>query len=240
MACFYHFFDFADFASHRTPLRDFLLEKEIKGTILLASEGINGTVAGSRESIDALLTKLRSLPGLGQLVHKESLHNTQPFQRTKVRLKKETIAFGKPIAPEVLAETYRTPRQWNDLIQSPDVLVLDTRNDYEVELGSFQGAVDPKIPTFKALVQYVEEHLDPAKHTKIATYCTGGIRCEKFASYLKSKGFPEVYQLQGGILKYLEEIPDEESLWKGHCFVFDERVGVGHGLKAITSTDSNP
>jgi UPF0176 protein len=233
VTAFYHFFPFEDFASHRIPLILLMRANEIKGTILLSPEGINGTISGSREGIEAVLRYLRTIPQLERLQVKESFFDAQPFKRTKVRLKKESISFGELHADPLATGKYVPPSAWNELIQQPDVFVLDTRNQYEVNLGTFEGAVDPHIPTFKKLVDFVESNLDPAKHQKVAMFCTGGIRCEKFSNYMLKKGFPEVFQLQGGILKYLEEIPAESSLWQGHCFVFDERVGVGHGLKPM-------
>lgn len=206
-------------------------QHEIKGIILLASEGINGTISGTREGIDGILAYIRSLPHLEGLSHKESFSSKHPFRRLRVRLKKEIVTLGVPgVNPAEQVGTYVKPAQWNALLQDPDVLVLDTRNDYEVRIGAFEGAIDPMTKTFRDFPSYVQDSLDPKKHKKVAMYCTGGIRCEKASSYMLQQGFETVYHLEGGILKYLEEIPAEESLWKGDCFVFDQRVAVKQGL----------
>ena len=205
---------------------------DICGTLLLAHEGINGTIAGSRTGIDAVLHGLRRMPGLQDLEHKESFAETQPFYRMKVRLKKEIVTMGvEDIDPATEAGTYLSPEDWNRVIAEPDTVVIDTRNDYEVDIGTFKNAVNPKTKSFREFPAYVAENLDPQKHKKVAMFCTGGIRCEKSTAYLKKLGFENVYHLKGGILKYLEDMPEEKSLWQGDCFVFDQRVAVGHGLK---------
>ena len=228
----YKFVTLENFEQLRQPLQDVMLQQDVKGTLLLAQEGINGTIAGSREGIDAVLNHLRSDPRLSQLDTKESYDESQPFYRSKVKLKQEIVTMGvEGIDPKRVVGTYVKPNEWNDLISDPDVILVDTRNDYEVEIGTFKGAIDPKTKTFREFPQYVAEHLDKDKHKKVAMFCTGGIRCEKSTAYLKEQGFEEVYHLEGGILKYLEEVPQEESLWQGECFVFDNRVTVDHQLQ---------
>lgn len=215
----------------RQPLTDLLEAHSIRGTLLLASEGINGTVAGSRPAIDALKAWFASDPRFNGIDYKESLTDEQPFYRTKVKLKKEIVTMGvEGIDPRRVVGTYVQPKDWNALISDPDVVLIDTRNDYEVGIGTFKGAINPSTETFREFPDYVKEHLDPAKHKKVAMFCTGGIRCEKSTAYLKEQGFDEVYHLQGGILKYLEEVPELDSLWQGECFVFDNRVTVNHAL----------
>jgi len=228
----YHFVRLDDYQSLQQPLLDVMLENRVKGTLLLANEGINGTIAGERAGIDAVLKWLKFDPRLKDLNHKESYDDTYPFYRSKVKLKKEIVTMGvEGIDPNRKVGTHVPASEWNALIADPEVLLIDTRNDYEVEIGSFQNAVNPNTNSFREFPEYVEKHLDPERHKKIAMYCTGGIRCEKSTAYLKEKGFDEVYHLQGGILKYLEEVPQEESLWHGECFVFDNRVAVNHALE---------
>jgi UPF0176 protein len=227
VAAFYHFTDLPDYEDLRNPLKEFCDAHQLKGTILLAKEGINSTIAGSREAIDALLSLLRSDPRLQQLEHKESYCQGIPFQRMKVRLKKEIVTLGVPnIDPKYRVGTYVDPKDWNNLIANPEVIVIDTRNNYEVEFGTFKGAINPNLETFGEFPNYVQEQLDPNKHQKVAMFCTGGIRCEKASAYMLSQGFSEVYHLKGGILKYIEEVPQEESVWEGECFVFDDRVSI--------------
>lgn len=228
----YHFVRLDNFEALREPLLQQLNDHEVKGTLLLAEEGINGTIAGSREGIDAVLAWLKSDSRLSGLDHKESFDDEVPFYRAKVKLKKEIVTMGvEGIDPNRKVGTHIKPKDWNAVISDPDVLLIDTRNAYEVEIGTFANAVDPKTESFREFPQYVKEHLDPARHKKIAMFCTGGIRCEKSTAYLKEQGFDEVYHLEGGILKYLEEVPEEESLWRGECFVFDNRVAVNHSLE---------
>jgi UPF0176 protein len=228
----YHFVRLDDFANLRTPLLQCMQDNHVKGTLLLANEGINGTIAGSREGIDKVLAFLRSDPRLANLDVKESCDDEIPFYRAKVKLKKEIVTMGvEGIDPNRKVGTHIKPGDWNALISDPSVLLIDTRNDYEVEIGTFENAVNPGTGTFRDFPDYVKAHLDPQKHKKIAMFCTGGIRCEKSTAYLKESGFDEVYHLEGGILKYLEEVPEEESLWKGECFVFDNRVAVNHKLE---------
>lgn len=231
VAALYHFSPLPDYVEWRESLQKFCDEKNIKGILLVASEGINGTVCGARESIDALLVYIRAHDGFENLVHKESFAQTSPFYRMKVRVKKEIVTLKRPEAdPNKYVGEYVDPRDWNDLIADLDTVVLDTRNDYEVKIGTFKRAINPNTETFVEFPKFVEENLADLKDKKIAMFCTGGIRCEKASSYMLSAGFDKVYHLKGGILKYLEETPVEESLWEGNCFVFDQRVSVGHGL----------
>ena len=227
----YHFVALGEPQSMRGPLLELMNDHGIKGTLLLANEGINGTVAGSRESVDALLKFLKADPRFADLTHKESMTDDPPFYRSKVKIKNEIVTMGQgDLDPGQNAGTYVEPRNWNALIEDPDVTLIDTRNDYEVRIGTFENAINPQTDSFREFPEFVESHLDPEKHKKIAMFCTGGIRCEKSTAYLKKQGFAEVYQLHGGILKYLEEVPHEESQWRGECFVFDERVTVDHAL----------
>ncbi len=228
----YHFVRLEDFENLRTPLLKIMEDNNVRGTLLLAREGINGTIAGTREGIDAVLAFLKRDARLAPLVYKESYDNDMPFYRSKVKLKKEIVTMGvEDIDPTHIVGTYIKPKDWNELISDPDVTLIDTRNDYEVKIGTFKGAIDPQTKTFREFPQYTKEHLDPTKHKKVAMFCTGGIRCEKSTAFLKQQGFEEVYHLEGGILKYLEEVPEAESLWQGECFVFDNRVTVNHQLE---------
>jgi UPF0176 protein len=232
VAALYRFVPLDDFAQLQQPLQQRMIELGVRGTLLLADEGINGTIAGSRDGIDGLLAYLRSDPRMADLEVKESLCDEMPFKRTRVRLKKEIVTLGVDgIDPLDSVGTYVDPEDWNDLISDPDVTLVDTRNDYEVAIGTFGGAQNPETHSFRDFPKYVAENLDPSKHKKVAMYCTGGIRCEKSTALLKKLGFDEVYHLRGGILKYLETIPANESQWQGECFVFDRRVSVGHGLR---------
>lgn len=227
----YKFVSLDDHALYRQPLLDIMEEHGIRGTLLLAAEGINGTVAGSRAAIDALQLWFAERPAFHGIDYKESITDTQPFYRTKVKLKKEIVTLGvEGIDPKRVVGTYVAPKDWNALISDPDVLLIDTRNNYEVNIGTFKGAINPNTESFREFPEYVKTHLDPAQHKKVAMFCTGGIRCEKSTAYLKEQGFDEVYHLQGGILKYLEEVPEQASLWEGECFVFDNRVTVNHAL----------
>ena len=228
----YKFVRLENFQEMRQPLQQVMEDNCVKGTLLLANEGLNGTVAGSREGIDALLTWLKSDDRLADISYKESFDEDMPFYRTKVKLKKEIVTMGvEGIDPRQVVGTYVKPKDWNALISDPDVVLVDTRNDYEIEIGTFEGAVDPKTKTFREFPEYVANNLDSNKHKKVAMFCTGGIRCEKSTAYMKEQGFDEVYHLEGGILKYLEEVPKEETMWQGECFVFDNRVAVNHDLE---------
>ena len=228
----YHFVRLDDYQLLQQPLLDIMLKNHVKGTLLLASEGINGTIAGSRDGIDEVINWLKSDPRLEALDFKESYDDTYPFYRSKVKLKKEIVTMGvEGIDPRRKVGTHIPPQQWNELISDPEVLLIDTRNDYEVEIGTFKNAINPHTTSFREFPAYVKDHLDPAKHKKIAMFCTGGIRCEKSTAFLKEEGFAEVYHLQGGILNYLEKVPEQDSLWQGECFVFDNRVSVNHALQ---------
>lgn len=228
----YKFVTLTNFEEIRDPLLSVMKEYNVRGTLLLAIEGINGTVAGSRAAIDGVLEWLRNDVRLADIDVKESLSAKAPFLRTKVKLKKEIVTMGvEGIDPNQVVGTYVEPKDWNALISDPDVLLVDTRNDYEVQVGTFKHALNPNTVSFREFPQYVEGHLDPQKHKKVAMFCTGGIRCEKSTAYLKEQGFDEVYHLKGGILKYLEQVPEEETLWQGECFVFDDRVTVDHQLQ---------
>jgi UPF0176 protein len=232
VATFYKFVQLADFAEKRVPLWTYCQAQGVKGTILLAVEGINGTITGSRQGVDAVLAFLRMDSRFSDLETKESEAEAPPFQRLKVRLKREIVTFGVPtVDPGDRVGTYISPQDWNELIRDPQTIVIDTRNAYEVAIGTFSGAHNPNTDSFREFPNYVRHHLDPSQHKKVALFCTGGIRCEKATAYLLGEGFEEVYHLKGGILKYLEDIPPEDSLWQGECFVFDERVTVKHGLE---------
>lgn len=232
VAALYKFVSLPNYVAFSEELRGECLRLDLKGTLLLAEEGINGTVSGTRASINALLSYLKANPSFTGLVHKESFYDEQPFYRMKVKLKKEIVTMGVAnIDPNYVVGTYVKPKDWNALISNPDVLVVDTRNYYEYAIGSFERAIDPQTETFREFPDYVKTHLSPQKHKKVAMFCTGGIRCEKSTAYLKEQGFDEVYHLEGGILKYLEEVPQEDSLWHGECFVFDNRVAVDHTLE---------
>ncbi|MCM2321020.1 MAG: rhodanese-related sulfurtransferase [Pseudomonas sp.] len=231
VAALYKFVTLEDYIALREPLLAAMQANGVKGTLLLAEEGINGTVSGTREGIDALLAWLRSDPRLVDIDHKESYCAEQPFYRTKVKLKQEIVTLGVPgIDPNKAVGTYVEPQDWNALISDPEVLLIDTRNDYEVAIGTFEGAIDPRTQSFREFPAYVQQHFDPAKHKKVAMFCTGGIRCEKASSFMLAQGFAEVFHLKGGILKYLEEVPQAQSRWRGDCFVFDNRVTVRHDL----------
>lgn len=228
----YKFVHLPAFEALREPLLAQMETLEIRGTLLLAAEGINGTVAGTAENIAVLRQWLESQDNLGEIDCKLSYHDEPPFHRSKVKLKKEIVTMGvEGIDPLRVVGTYVEPKDWNALISDPDVIVVDTRNDYEVEIGTFKGALNPNTTSFREFPQYVKDNLDPAKHKKVAMFCTGGIRCEKSTAYLKEQGFDEVYHLHGGILKYLEEVPAAQTMWEGECFVFDERVAVNHQLE---------
>ncbi len=232
VAALYKFVRLPDFRELRPQVLDYCQRHRIKGTLLLASEGINGTIAGSRADIDAVLGWLRSDPRLSTLEYKESSAAEPPFLRMKVKLRREIVTMGvSDIDPRFTVGHYVKPEDWNALISDPEVLLIDTRNHYESAIGTFRKAVMPQTASFREFPDYVERALDPEKHKKIAMFCTGGIRCEKASSYLLSRGFAEVYHLQGGILKYLETVPAAESLWQGECFVFDQRVAVNHALE---------
>ncbi|MBP1848998.1 rhodanese-related sulfurtransferase [Rhizobium halophytocola] len=231
VAALYHFARFPRFESFRDELDAVARDNGVKGTLLLAAEGINGTIAGTDAGIENVLAFLRAQPEFAGLVHKESRASKMPFIRMKVRLKKEIVTMGvEGIDPNRIVGTYVEPKDWNALISDPETIVIDTRNDYETAIGIFKNAVDPNTKTFREFPDWVKNNTGLHNKPKIAMYCTGGIRCEKATAFMKEQGFDEVYHLKGGILKYLEDVPEEESLWEGACFVFDERVSVTHGL----------
>ncbi|MFT4769512.1 MAG: UPF0176 protein [Glaciecola sp.] len=232
VAALYKFVALPDYKSLREPLLEQCRAQGLRGTVLLAEEGINGTLAGSREGLAGVLSWLRADLRLSDLEHKESQHDEQPFLRMKVKLKREIVTMGVPqVDPNRVVGTYVSPGDWDALLADPEVTLIDTRNDYECAIGSFQGAVDPGITTFRDFPDWVAKNLDPQKNSKVAMFCTGGIRCEKASSYLLEQGFDSVFHLKGGILKYLEDVPTQSSSWEGECFVFDERVAVNHDLE---------
>lgn len=235
-AALYKFVSLPEYQALQAPILAACKIHHIKGTLLLAEEGINGTIAGLSDDIHLLLNYLRTDPlfagKFSDLEHKESFADEHPFYRMKVKLKKEIVTLGVPgVSPTNKVGTYVKPEDWNALISDPDVVLIDTRNDYEVDIGTFKGAIDPKTTTFREFPEYVAKNFDKTKHKKVAMFCTGGIRCEKASSYMLDQGFDEVYHLQGGILKYLETVPEEQSMWQGECFVFDQRVAVKHNLE---------
>jgi UPF0176 protein len=231
-AAFYKFVELPDYKALREPLLAHCESVGVKGTILLAEEGINGTIAGEQQGVRDVLAYLRRDPRLADLEHKESGATEMPFYRMKVRLKKEIVTLGVPgVNPARMAGTYVTPQEWNTLLDDPDVVFVDVRNDYEVALGTFKGALNPETKSFSDFPKWVAEQEQLRRKPKVAMFCTGGIRCEKSTAFMRMAGFDEVYHLQGGILKYLEVVPETESRWEGECFVFDERVAIGHGLK---------
>ena len=227
---FYKFFPFPDYKDWKASLLAQMDADGMRGSILLAEEGLNATVSGTDAALKRLHAALRSIPRLGEMSVKTSQHETLPFGKAKVKLKRELISLGEPAHPEKRVGTYVPPKEWNALISSPDVITIDARNFYETHLGSFRGALDPKTRKFTQLPDFTRSKVNKAKQPRIATFCTGGIRCEKYTAWLLEQGFEEVYHLEGGILNYLETVTPEESLWEGSCYVFDERVAVGHGL----------
>jgi len=232
VAALYRFVRLDDYESMREPLLNFCTERGVKGTLLLAHEGINGTISGGKTAIADVLSYLRSDERLTDLDCKFSYHEERPFLRMKVKLKREIVTMGlEDIDPNQSVGRYASPSEWNELIDDPECLVIDTRNDYEVEIGSFRGAINPGTKSFRDFPAWVDENLDPQKHKKVAMFCTGGIRCEKSTSLLVSRGFDDVWHLKGGILNYLEQTPEAATRWEGECFVFDSRVAVNHQLE---------
>jgi len=228
----YKFVTLDNYQDIKPNLLKVMEDNAVRGTLLLANEGINGTVAGTRQAIDTLLQWLKTDERLSDIDYKESFTDAMPFNRTKVKLKKEIVTMGvEGIDPKQVVGTYVEPKDWNALISDPDVVLVDTRNDYEYQVGTFENAVNPDTETFREFPQYVKDNMDPVKNKKVAMFCTGGIRCEKSTAYMKEQGYEEVYHLKGGILKYLEDVPKEETMWKGECFVFDERITVNHDLE---------
>lgn len=231
VAAFYKFAALPDFKVHQAPLHDVAIDADVRGTILLASEGVNGTIAGPRGGIDKVLAHTKTLPGCAGLDWKESYTDENPFLRMKVRLKKEIVTLGVgDIAPEKSHELYVEPHDWNNVISDPDTIVIDTRNDYEVSIGTFDGAINPETKSFRDFPEWFRKFRKENDFKKVAMFCTGGIRCEKSTAFLRSEGVEDVVHLKGGILKYLETVPKENSRWNGECFVFDNRVSVGHDL----------
>jgi UPF0176 protein len=231
IAALYHFTRFADPAALKPALLELCLQHQVTGSLLLAHEGINGTIAGPQAGIEAVLAHIKSLPGCADLAWKDATSNHPPFGKIKVRLKKEIVTMGQPdVDPIASVGNYVEPEDWNDLIRAEDVAVIDTRNDYEVQIGTFEGAIDPETASFRDFPAWWEANKDRFHNKRVAMFCTGGIRCEKSTNYLLSQGVEDVYHLKGGILRYLEEVPPEDSSWQGECFVFDNRVSVGHGL----------
>ena len=228
----YKFISLPGYQSLQSPLHTLMVKNNVFGTILLAEEGINGTISGLPRDVGVVITWLQNQPSLSNIDQKTSYHDEIPFYRSKVKLKKEIVTMGvEGINPKEVVGTYVKPNEWNALIEDPEVLVVDTRNDYEVEIGSFKNAIDPQTKTFRDFPNWAEKNLDKTQHKKVAMFCTGGIRCEKSTAYLKENGFDEVYHLEGGILKYLQEVPKDQTLWQGECFVFDNRVAVNHDLE---------
>jgi UPF0176 protein len=237
VAALYKFAPLKDLKTLQAELKSLCEKQGICGTLLIAGEGINGTVAGNRAGIDALMRHIRALPGMDGIEYKESSADAQPFHRMKVRIKKEIVTIGlASVNPNEVRGTYLSPEEWNKIAADPDTLLIDTRNDYEVKIGTFKNALDPSTKSFSEFPGWVDQNLHNQKKRKVAMFCTGGIRCEKASSYMKQAGFDEVYHLKGGILKYLETIPADKSLWEGECFVFDQRVAVKHGLEAGSYT----
>ncbi|MGZ3305101.1 MAG: oxygen-dependent tRNA uridine(34) hydroxylase TrhO [Asticcacaulis sp.] len=230
IAAFYHFFDFPQFEAMREPLLERLQSAGIKGSLLISREGVNSTISGTREAINGFLDYLQRDVTGGPIRWKESYAQFQPFGKARVRLKRETISMGEPVSMKRFGH-YVKPAEWNDLIRRDDVVIIDTRNDYEINLGTFEGAIDPGIPNFKHLAAWTRDHADVLRGKTLATFCTGGIRCEKYTSWLIDNGFEDVHHLEGGILQYLEDVPADQSLWRGECFVFDERIAVDHALQ---------
>jgi UPF0176 protein len=231
IAALYRFVQLDNYESLRQPLLRRMLDNQVRGTLLLAAEGINGTVAGSESGVADLLDYLRQDPRLRDFDCKYSFDDEMPFYRSRVKLKREIVTMGvEGISPDN-AGSYVDPADWNRLISDPEVTVIDTRNDYESAIGSFDGSICPNTRSFRDFPRYVADHLDPKQHRKVAMFCTGGIRCEKSTAYLREQGFDEVYHLKGGILNYLAQVPQTESMWKGECFVFDNRVSVNHALE---------
>ncbi len=228
----YKFVTLKDYEELRDPLKNLMLKLEVRGTLLLAEEGINGTISGIRENMDAVIAWLKADERLADLEYKVSVHNELPFHRTKVKLKKEIVTMGiDGIDPNKVVGTYVDPQDWNAIISDPETVLIDTRNDYEYEIGTFKNALNPDTETFREFPEYVEKNLNPKIHKKVAMFCTGGIRCEKASSYMKQAGFEEVYHLKGGVLKYLEEVQQDQTHWDGECFVFDDRIAVNHDLE---------
>ena len=234
IASFYKFISLVDYETMREPMLEKMREIKLKGTIILAEEGINGGFAGSREQMEAFYQYMHSDSRLADLNFKETFDENNPFDKAKVKLRKEIVTMGvQGVNPLESPGTYLNPAQWHELIQDPEVVLIDTRNDYEFDLGTFKNAINPKMENFREFPEYVQQHLSDKKDKKIAMFCTGGIRCEKTTAYMKEQGFQQVYQLHDGILNYIESIPQDDSLWEGQCFVFDDRVAVDQKLERV-------
>ncbi|MGB1361173.1 MAG: rhodanese-related sulfurtransferase [Alphaproteobacteria bacterium] len=234
----YKFVSLDNLETLQKSLKQFCLNNKIYGTLLIAEEGINGTIAGSKQAIEKFHEFLKSDERFADIGHKESWAEFQPFQRMKVRIKKEIVTLGEPtVDPTKVVGTYVSPENWNEVISDPEVVNIDTRNDYEYNIGTFEGALNPDTKSFREFKDYVRKNLDPKKNKKVAMFCTGGIRCEKASSFMLNEGFETVYHLKGGILQYLEDVPKKESMWEGDCFVFDDRVAVTHGLEKGEHTE---
>lgn len=230
---FYHFAAMPDAAKLQPVWKNFMLEHDVTGTILVTPEGINATISGPEAGVEATLNMIKADERFRDMPIKNSWSDTAPFKKAKVKLKRETIPLGAPVDPNKMCGTHVDSEEWNTLISDPDTIVIDTRNDYEVRLGTFKNALNPQTETFRELPEWVKTHLADKKAKKVAMFCTGGIRCEKSTAYLKENGFDEVYHLNGGILQYLEDMPEEKSLWEGACYVFDDRVAVDHDLQPV-------
>ena len=239
IAAFYKFYPFPNCGKMQLKIKQFMIDNDVKGTVLVSPEGINGTISGSREGIDASLAYLRAIPGFADMEHKESFFDRHPFERTKVKHKKELISLGANTDPTKHVGTYVEAKDWNELI-AKGIPVIDTRNSYEYHIGTFEGATNPNTNRFREMADWTKENFNPKEHKEIAMFCTGGIRCEKYSAHMLDLGFEKVYHLKGGILKYLEQVPEEKSTWNGECYVFDERVAVGHGLEPTTQTNQCP
>ncbi|HIK38721.1 MAG TPA: rhodanese-related sulfurtransferase [Geminocystis sp. M7585_C2015_104] len=244
LASFYRFLPLENLRDLQEKMLTWCNQEGIRGTILLASEGINANIVGERQKLDVVIDQIKKILNCEDIEVKYAPVTDYPFRKMKVKIKREIITFGPGANPNERVGIYVAAKDWNDLISQPDVKVIDTRNEYEVKIGTFKGAINPHIHSFRQLREYIEKNLEPQKDTKIAMFCTGGIRCEKATAYMLNRGFKEVYHLKGGILKYLEEIPPEKSLWEGECFVFDDRVAVKHGLEKgsykLDSKTGNP
>ncbi|PIR31784.1 MAG: hypothetical protein COV36_06935 [Alphaproteobacteria bacterium CG11_big_fil_rev_8_21_14_0_20_44_7] len=229
VAAFYHFAELPKYKKIQLNLKNFMIKRDVKGTVLLTPEGVNGTISGLTENVYEVLEYIRGLQGFSTMEHKEAFFDAHAFERTKVKCKSETIGLGAYANPIEKVGEYIEPKDWNSLLEK-GIPVIDTRNDYEVHLGTFEGAINPNTKRFKELPSWTNDNLDPKRDKEVAMFCTGGIRCEKYSAYLLEQGFEKVYHLKGGVLKYLEEVPQNESKWKGDCYVFDERVAVKHDL----------
>lgn len=238
VATFYKFAAMPDAAKRQPEWKQFMLERNVTGTILVTPEGINATISGPEAGVRATLAMIRADNRFSDMEHKESWSEALPFKKTKVKLKRETIPLGVNVDPNAICGTHVNSTEWNKLISDPETVIIDTRNDYEVRLGTFKNAINPQTETFRELPEWVKEHLADKKAKKVAMFCTGGIRCEKSTALLKEEGFDEVYHLNGGILQYLEDMPEEDSLWEGSCYVFDDRVAVGHDLAPCIEAQS--